>query len=305
MNLDYILEFTMLVKHGNLSEAARELYTTQSALSRHLSLMEKDLGATLFDRSTSPMKLTPIGEVFLQDCQSLVNDYVRIRDKIRRLKESDFQNLLVAGIIDPAISTILRKVKQRVEVAVHPASQVIIKLFTDTLQTSLEAVRRGEADLAIEPMSRLIDIHELQSVALLSEPCVIVAETCSPFADLEVFNDNAFSKASFTSLRSNKDHATRKHLQDMAHQRGFLGDLPGGLLLSPVDSYQELFLMGLNGALVMLPESMALEFCPPSHEEYVVIPFPGEENNYNIRAFYSANPTPKVQAFLDALATEE
>lgn len=64
MDFDYVEEFTMVVKHGNLSEAANELYTTQSALSRHLSQLEKEMGAPLFDRSTNPMTLTRVGEVF-------------------------------------------------------------------------------------------------------------------------------------------------------------------------------------------------------------------------------------------------
>jgi DNA-binding transcriptional LysR family regulator len=298
MNFEYIQEFTMVAKHGNLSEAAHELYTTQSALSRHLSQLEKELGAPLFDRSTNPMVLTHIGEVFLRDCHSLVNEYVRTKDKISRLKETDFETLRITGITDPAIIGILRQVKEKLQ---KSAPQIVIKLVTGAYQVSFEMLRRGEADVAIEPLSELIDIHDLENTRLLNERSVVVVEKGSPIASQELFTDEDFAKARFISLRSNKEHGIRKHMQTLARRRGYVGDIPAGLMLSPLDSYRELFMEGFDGAYLMLPDSMAQELCAGSRGEYVAIPFSGSENNFDIHVFYSAKPSSKVQTFLDVL----
>ena len=45
----------------SFSRAAELLYISQPALSRYISTLEKELGATLFDRSTSPIQLTSAG----------------------------------------------------------------------------------------------------------------------------------------------------------------------------------------------------------------------------------------------------
>ena len=75
MDVELFEEFGMIAKHGNLSEAARELHVTQSALSRHLSTLEKRFGVELFDRATSPMRLTPEGEAFLHWSSVISNSY--------------------------------------------------------------------------------------------------------------------------------------------------------------------------------------------------------------------------------------
>lgn len=57
--LDY---FVTIVETGSLTRAAEKLYVSQPYLSQYLKKLEKSLGVTLFDRTTSPMKLTYPGE---------------------------------------------------------------------------------------------------------------------------------------------------------------------------------------------------------------------------------------------------
>ena len=48
----------------SFSKAAQKLYITQPALSTAIKKVEKKIGTPIFDRSTSPIGLTPGGEVF-------------------------------------------------------------------------------------------------------------------------------------------------------------------------------------------------------------------------------------------------
>lgn len=61
LNLDY---FATIVESGSLTKAAEKLYVSQSSLSQYLKRLEGSLGITLFDRSTTPMKLTFAGEKY-------------------------------------------------------------------------------------------------------------------------------------------------------------------------------------------------------------------------------------------------
>ena len=50
----------------SFSEASRQLYISQSAVSQSIKTLEKKLGQPLFVRSTKRVTLTPAGEVLLK-----------------------------------------------------------------------------------------------------------------------------------------------------------------------------------------------------------------------------------------------
>lgn len=53
------------------SKAAQKLYITQPALSTAIKKVEKKIGTPIFDRSTSPIGLTPGGEVYIDAIEKL------------------------------------------------------------------------------------------------------------------------------------------------------------------------------------------------------------------------------------------
>ncbi|MSY26074.1 MAG: LysR family transcriptional regulator, partial [Actinobacteria bacterium] len=52
MDLRQLSTLLAVVDHGGFTAAARSLHTVQSNVSAHISRLEKELGATLIDRST-------------------------------------------------------------------------------------------------------------------------------------------------------------------------------------------------------------------------------------------------------------
>lgn len=56
--------FLAIVKECSISKAAERLYLSQPYLSQYLAKLEGSLGVVLLDRSHSPLKLTPAGELF-------------------------------------------------------------------------------------------------------------------------------------------------------------------------------------------------------------------------------------------------
>lgn len=66
--IDYVLT---LAEERSFSKAAARLYVTQPSLSQFIKNLENDLCAPLFDRSTSPIRLTPAGNVFIEAAQRI------------------------------------------------------------------------------------------------------------------------------------------------------------------------------------------------------------------------------------------
>ncbi len=56
-----LIAFECAARHGNFSRAARELRTSQSAISRHIASLEKRLAIRLFERSRTGVRLTDAG----------------------------------------------------------------------------------------------------------------------------------------------------------------------------------------------------------------------------------------------------
>ena len=59
-----LIAFECAARHGSFSQAAIELATSQSAISRHVARLEKQLDAPLFERSRTGVRLTESGQRF-------------------------------------------------------------------------------------------------------------------------------------------------------------------------------------------------------------------------------------------------
>lgn len=66
--------FSLLVRAGSLSAAARELDITTSAVSKRLAQMEARLGVQLLHRTTRRIGLTPEGEIYLAHARRILAD---------------------------------------------------------------------------------------------------------------------------------------------------------------------------------------------------------------------------------------
>jgi DNA-binding transcriptional LysR family regulator len=67
--LQYAVE---IYKSLNFSAVAERLGITQPALSKQILNLENEIGVKLFNRSTTPLTVTPAGEYFLQEAQKLL-----------------------------------------------------------------------------------------------------------------------------------------------------------------------------------------------------------------------------------------
>ena len=69
MNLYHLRYFVTLAKLEHYTKAAEELCITQPSLSHAISLLEKELGVTLFQKEGRNIALTKCGKIFLERVQ--------------------------------------------------------------------------------------------------------------------------------------------------------------------------------------------------------------------------------------------
>ena len=85
MEINYIREFVSLTETGSLQETAQKQQVTTSSLSRHMKVLEDEIGLQLFDRSSRKLTLSLHGKMFLP----YAREFVRVDDERRNLFQSD------------------------------------------------------------------------------------------------------------------------------------------------------------------------------------------------------------------------
>lgn len=78
MKIDQLFQFVAVVKKGSINRAATDLYISQSSLSRSIKLLEQDLGAPLFMRTSQGVVLTPFGSEVYDVAERVCTDYERL-----------------------------------------------------------------------------------------------------------------------------------------------------------------------------------------------------------------------------------
>lgn len=145
MNSKQLQYAIMLSETLNFSQLAEHLKISQPALSKQILALEQELGVKLFDRSTTPMRMTPAGEYFIRESKALLFR----EDQLIRSME-DFKDGL-RGRLDIGISPfrslylipgIIKKVRDR-----YPGIQITLH-ETGSDQIRKEAAE-GKYDFAI------------------------------------------------------------------------------------------------------------------------------------------------------------
>lgn len=83
MNFDYLYEYLVIYREGSLKGAAEELHTSASALSKHLSALEADLGCELLVRGRHVFEPTDVGVEIYEAAFPLFKVKTRIEDIAR------------------------------------------------------------------------------------------------------------------------------------------------------------------------------------------------------------------------------
>ena len=105
-----------IYKERSFSKAAQNLYISQPSLSARIKKIEEQIGSPLFDRSTSPLRLTEVGEAYIkaaeeifqieQQMENYINDLNTLKSGHLSIGAS---NLFAAYALPPIITEFKKK----------------------------------------------------------------------------------------------------------------------------------------------------------------------------------------------------
>ena len=100
MDNTLLYEFCTAVEFKSISKAAEYLFTSQPTLSRHISLLEKELGHRLIDRSSHHFGLTEAGEAFYRHASVIVRQYRMLIQEVRAVGTIPYAHGLTVSMPD-------------------------------------------------------------------------------------------------------------------------------------------------------------------------------------------------------------
>lgn len=176
--IEYVLA---LAQQGSFSKAARSLSVSQPSLSQYIMNIENQIGAMLFDRSSSPVKLTAAGEVYLRSALQIKAIEENLRNELSDMADLKTGTLRVGATIFRA-SCMLPK---SIVAFCHNFPGIKVSVTEDSSQELMEKVLSGEIDVFVGIGS--YDRKLFDSEPLAEERLLLAVPADSPLN--EVFGD--------------------------------------------------------------------------------------------------------------------
>lgn len=161
MDLRALEQFVAVAEELNVTRAAARVHAAQSTVSAALRSLERELGATLLERTTRSVRLTPAGERALPEARAALAAAERLRDATRaagaglrgRVRVGTFSAL---DLIDlPAALAAFREQHPGVELTLGVSARGSSGLQDDLLHGRLDIALvspHGDPDLASYPL---------------------------------------------------------------------------------------------------------------------------------------------------------
>jgi DNA-binding transcriptional LysR family regulator len=146
LNINDLELFILVAEQGSFAKAAESLNTRRALVSRRIAELEKQLGASLFTRTTRAMSLTPSGELYLEQVAPLLKQ-LKNASFVFKNRYNEVQGRVRIGLLPFAD----KMLDQYIASFVHNYPQV---------QLDITVISGGFKDIARLGLDFVIDINQ-------------------------------------------------------------------------------------------------------------------------------------------------
>ncbi len=235
MDISMLREFVVLADNLNFSATAKQLYISQPVLSRHIQILEKELGIPLLIRDSHSVRPTKSGRLLARRLKRILLELDRALEEANQL-DADIESRLNIGYLIIASDSFLPELCHRFHI-VH--SGVHLSLHALEIDEIVEGVSQGSLDIGYTTIMDGAIPNGLCSLPLIQERYGVIVHTSHrlasfdtiSIADLQPYpvlipSREAMSSASYAArqfLKQDKvDLDIREEMNDIGSVKPFL-----------------------------------------------------------------------------------
>ncbi len=211
MDFRQLEAFVNVARYKNFSKAGKALFLSQPTISLHISNLEKELNAPLFDRTSKEVNLTPAGSEFLNYALDMINMKNKAIHNIISSQKKISGSIKISASTTPCL-VLLPNAIEKFQ-ALHPEVKFIIE--EKTSQAILEDVCSLTSDLGLIGMQ--VENERFISQHLFDDELVFICSKDTPLDGIVEISD--ISQYKFIN-RSDMS-ATRKELENLMMEQGY------------------------------------------------------------------------------------
>ncbi len=172
--------FVSIVEHNSFSEAAEELFISQSAISQQMKALEEELGVLLMRRENRKFTLTPAGDYFYRQCKGILAEIEDVKQETVRIgqdKELQLRIGYLAGYHGDAFRLAVEKFSE-----IYP--EVYLGIEEGNHEEIFEQMRDGSLDMVLNDQRRAFS-DEYENIEMVKMPSFIEISNKNPLSQKE------------------------------------------------------------------------------------------------------------------------
>ena len=273
----------------SFTKAAEKIYLSQSALSREIASLEKELGCLLLERSRKSPKLTPAGERIVKNARRILEEYREINRTASLAKTGTLGELYIGfvanGLTDNIVALLQKFTKKVPAVALEISEYAEAEMY--------RAVETGKIDFGIV-------FHTISSYQRVFHSRVIdrcpqcaIMSANHPLATRESVYFSELANEKFVIVNSEDFSEGYSHIMDKGLENKFIPNIA-----SEADStYSMLINVSFNIGISIGPISLRAQSVP--NLRFIPI-IDGDDLEYQLIWMKENRSTP-VKQFLESL----
>lgn len=246
MEIRQLQHFVAVAEEKHFTRAAQRMNIVQSALSNSIRLLEEELDARLFVRSTRQVRLTDAGHMLLDKARIALESIQDARDAVAAVRNLERGTLSIGTVQTLPAFLDLPSLIEKFHIG-YPGLEVRLRQGSAT--DLIEKIRNGRLDLAFLPLSE--SPADIKTDMIACEALVVACAPGHPLAGASNVSFAALKDEPFVDFEP--DWGTRKLID-----QGFFGAGVSRHITFEVSDLETLLELVSRGmGIALLPEAIA------------------------------------------------
>jgi LysR family hydrogen peroxide-inducible transcriptional activator len=216
MTLQQLQYIIALDEHRHFVRAARSCHVAQPTLTLQVKKLEDQIGISIFDRSSKPIRPTPLGERFIRQARHILREVDALKDLVRKERQEVAGNYRI-GII-PSLSPYLLPSFLHRFAPQFPEIQLEVRELQS--QQIIEGLSTNRLDIGL--LATPLEEERLREIPLFLEPFLLYAHPGHPLLQREELHLGELNEKGLWLLEDG--HCLRNQTLNICHRPDHLAE---------------------------------------------------------------------------------